>query len=279
MAVKTAKTVEIPGFTYRGFDVPALGMSTALIDDLGTAEPAYKLAPKSTPLSWRVTLYTVGKDLSLGIEGAESLPTPVKEAGRLVYSDAQARQGRGCWHRDGVYILPRSDAPKGMRQPEDDNFVLARYFKDIEGFEDKHGWKINPSPNTREELVWLPFGDGGFVVPTMDGAYNPVTGTPCETVKDRMEAVKRWVSAGLTEEQARKELSRFYRRSEGTTAVYSWSGDYNGALSVSLVSAPDDGYISLGSSPASRAAERSEAPKNQHHRQSWRSEEDPPRGP
>lgn len=278
MAVETAKTAKIPGFTYREFDVPAIGMLAPLIGDLGTGEPAYKLAPKSTPLSWRVALYTVGKDLSLGIEDAESLPTPVKEAGRLVYSDAQARQGRGCWHKDGVYILPRSDTPKGMRQPEDDNFVLARYFKDIESFEDKDGWKINPSPNTREELVWLPFGDGSLVVPTMDGAYNPVTGTPFETIIDRKEAVKRWVSAGLTEEQTEKELSRFYKRSEGTAAVSSWSSDAGGPMCVFLGDMPDSGYDDLGSFPASRAAERREAPKNQHHRQSRWSEKGPPRG-
>jgi len=253
----------MPGFTYRGFDVPAIGMPASLIDDLGTGEPAYKLAPKSTPLSWRVALYSVGKDLSLGIEDAESFPMPVKEAGRLVYSDAQARQGRGCWHKDGVYILPRSDAPEGMLQPEDDGCVLARYFRDIEGFEKKDGgWKINPSPNTREELVWLPFGGGSFVVPTMDGVYNPITGTPFETVKDRDEALKRWASAGLTEEQAAKELSRFYRRNSGTAAVDSWSSGYYGAMCVLLYNAPAYRYDNLGSFPASRAAERSEAPKN-----------------
>ena len=257
MAVEIAKTMNIPGFAYRGFDVPAIGMPACLVDDLGTGEPAYKLAPKSSPLSWRVALYTVGRDLSLGVGYAESLPTPVREAGRLVYSDAQERKDSGVWHKDGAYILPRSDASKGMLQPKDDGFVLARYFRDVEGFEDKDGWEIIPSPNTREELVWLPFGDGSFVVPTMDGAYNPITGTPIETIRDRKEAVKRWIKADLTEEQAEKEISSFYRRSEGTAAVGSWSDGLSGPLCVGLDGGPGFRYASVGSFPASRSAERS----------------------
>ena len=256
MAGEIVKTMNIPSFTYRGFDVPAIGMPACLVDDLGTGEPAYKLAPKSSPLSWRVALYTVGRDLSLGVEDAESLPTPVKEAGRLVYSDAHERKGRGGWHKDGVYILPRSEAPKGMLQPKDDRFVLARYFKDIEGFEQKEdGWKIKPSANTREELVWLPFGECSFVVPTKEGAYNPITGTPFETVRDRREAAKRWVSAGLTEEQADKEISEFWRENDGVAVVGSWScGSGYGPLRVIIYNDPRYRDASISSFPASRVA-------------------------
>ncbi len=262
MTTKTAGILKTPGFSYRGSDVPAIRLSDSLIDDLGTSELAYKLAPKSAPLSWRVVLYRVGRDLSLGIDDVDSLPTPVKEAGRRVYARCQKKKAEGTWHKDGAYILPRSDTPKGMLQPKDESFVLARYFKDIEGFENKDGWKIKPSTNTEESLVWLPHGGGFFVVPTMDGAYNPITGTPFETVKDRNEALKRWVSAGLTEEQADKEISRFYRRESDTAAVCSWSSDDNGPLCVYLNDEPALRDISLGSFPASRTAERSEAPKN-----------------
>ena len=269
MAVKKTsvqETLKFPGFTYMGFDIPGLEIPTSLIDDLGPGEPAYKLVPKSIPLAWRVGLYLVGRDLSLGIEDAEYLPEPVKKAGKLVYQDTQKRKGRGGWHKDGVLFLPKSETPKGMWQMKDP-YVLAKHFKDIEGFEEKDGeWKIKSLPDTREEYVWLPEGDGNFVVPPTKHEitpYHPITGTPFETIENREKAIKRWTDAGLTEEQAKKEVSRFYRRnSAGLAAVFSWSFGSDGPLGVLLDSGPRSWDPDVGSFPASRSAERSEAPKN-----------------
>jgi len=268
MTTKAAQKVKLPGFRYGGFDVPGLELSASLTNDLGTSEQAYKLAPKSAPLSWKVGLYMVGRDLEIGSEEAEALPGPVKEAGRMVYSDCQKRKIEGAWHKDGVLFVPRSQAPKGMLQPNDDNYALARYFKDIEGFEEKSdAWKVKPSAQTEESLVWVPKGGGSYVVPTMDGSYNPVTGTPFETVENRKEAVKRWEKAGLSPEQAEKEISRFYRADLGTRAVGSWSDDNYGPLCVYLYDGPWSGGSSVGSFAASRSAERSsEAPKNSGYR-------------
>lgn len=76
---------------------------------------AYELAPVSTPLAWRVALYSVGRDLALGEKDAERLPEPVRQAGSLVYKDAQERKGRGGWHKDGIlYNIPRTETPKGV---------------------------------------------------------------------------------------------------------------------------------------------------------------------
>lgn len=267
MTTKAAQKVKLPGFRYGGFDVPGLELSASLTDDLGTSEQAYKLAPKSAPLSWKVSLYMVGRDLEIGSEEAEALPNPVKEVGRMVYSDCQKRKAEGTWHKDGVLFVPRSQAPKGVLQPNDDNYALARYFKDIEGFEEKgDAWAVKPSAQTEELFVWVPKGCGSYVVPTMDGSYNPVTGTPFETIEDRKEAVKRWVNAGLTEQQTDKEISRFYRADSGTRAVSSWSGDNVGPLCVYLVGEPCCRSSGIGSFAASRSAERNEAPKNSGYR-------------
>lgn len=258
MSSQNPRVLNIPRFSYRGFDVPAIGLPDSLIDDLGTYKPAYELAPKSIPLAWRVAFYTIGGDLSLGIESANSLPDAVKEVGGLVYS---ASEREGGWHKDGVSILPRSDAPKGMLQPNGEGFVLARYFKDIAGFEKKNGgWEVKPSANTNESLVWLPQGMG-HVVPTRDGVYNPVTGTPFETItiRDRIGALKRWVSESLTEKQAAKQMSEFYRMNEESTfAVGSWAGSTSYLLLgdvpllISLGCEPSAYYSNIGSFPAIR---------------------------
>ncbi len=267
MTTKTAEKISMPSFRYRGFDVPALDLSTSLIDDLKTSEPAYKLAPKSAPLSWKVGLYMVGRDLEIGSEEAEALPGPVKEAGRMVYSDCQERKAEGTWHKDGVLFLPKSEKPKGM-WPMPDGYALAKYSMGIAGFTEKDGvWQPDPEHDTIEEYMWLPPGDGRFVAPpdSGEGAYHPL-GPPRFTVGDRKEAVKRWVNAGLTEQQAGKELSIFYRADSGTRAVISWSDGDDGPLCVNLYGEPRGRGSSIGSFAASRSAERSEAPKNSGYR-------------
>ena len=258
---ETSQIVKIPAFSYRGFELPALDMSTELINDLGTNEPAYKLALKSAPLACRVALYTVGRDLELGEADAEALPEPVRQAGSMVYKDCQARKGRGAWHKDGIFIEGTDATIRGSVRPGKD-YLAARFFKGIDGFEEKDGvWQIKPSPQTREERVWVPNGGGRFIVPTMDGAYNPITGLPFETIDSRNKAVKRWVDAGLTPEEAENEISRFYRNL-GTRAVDSWSCDDDGPLAVVVSDVPGGRYSYMGSFALSRSAERSEAPQN-----------------
>jgi len=252
--------VSIPGFTYRGIEVQPMTLSGDMIADLGTGTPAYKLAPDSTPLAYRVALYSVGRDLAWGEPDAEKLPGEVKEAGKMVYEHNQKRPGKGGWHKDGVLFLRRNEAPKGMAKPSDE-YALARYFRDIKGFDEK-SYKIKSSPETTETLLWLPFGGGRYYVPTANGIFHPVTGTPFETIENEQKAIKRWMETGLTEEQARKELSRFYRGSEGTRAVVSWSNDDGGSLCVDLNLVPGNGYGSIGSFPASRSPSGARQPAN-----------------
>jgi len=204
---KTAKVLKVPGFSYRGFVVPGMTLGIELINNLDTGEPACKLAPKSAPLSDRVALYIVGRDLAMKEPLAKKLPESVKEAGRRVYENCQARQAHGCWHKDGVLSMGSGEKPKGATVPN--GFVPARYFKDIVGFKQEgDSWKIVASPKTKVFKVFLPEGNA-FIVPTKDGLYNPLTGTPFETIKDRDKAIKRWVDAGFTKRQAEKELSKF----------------------------------------------------------------------
>jgi len=263
MPTETAQSLKTPAFSYRGFDIPALDISADIIADLGTSEPAYKLAPKSAPLAWRVGLYMVGRDLVLDEEDAKSLPEPVRQAGAMVYGDCHARtepgKGSGAWHKDGILFEPGTSI-KGSMRPGDDH-IAARYFIDIEGFDEKTG-DIKPFPHTREERIWVPYGDGRFIVPTRDGAYDPVTGIPLETIADSKKAIKRWVDTGLTQEQAEAELSKFYRSGSGIRAVLSWSGGGSGSLCVIARSEHRGRYSYIGSFAASRSAERSEAPKN-----------------
>jgi hypothetical protein len=264
MTMEESQKLKIPGFKYRGFDIPGSELSPSLIDNLGTSDWAYAIAPKSVPLAWKVGLYMVGRDLDLlprychlrFSKETKELPEPVKEAGRVVYSHCHQREEGGVWHKDGVLIVPRSEAPKGILQPKDDNYTLARYFKDIDSFEEKNGvWTIKPSAQTEETLVWLPrgfesagiptFDTDSYIVPTMDGAYNPITGTPFETIVDRTRAIKRWVKAGLSEQQAEKELSVFYKSDHNIDlhpleeytsirAVYSWSSSDGGPLCIGI---------------------------------------------
>lgn len=250
--------VKTPAFSYKGFDIPALDVPTNLINDLNTKEPAYKLAPKSSPLAWRAGLYTVGRDLAMDEADAESLPEPIRQAGSMVYKDCQAREGRGVWHKDGIVFEPEATI-KGKVRPGE-HYIAARYFINIEGF-DKETHEIKTLSSTREERIWVPRGDGNFIVPTKYGAYDPITGMPFETIIDRNEAIKRWTKANLTEKQAKKEISRFYRGSSGTYAVSSGSNDSNGPLCVFVDFKPINVGSTIGSLAISRSAEQSEAPQ------------------
>ena len=125
------------------FSIPSLEISYSLFDNLGTSKPAYGIAPRSSPLSFRVALYLIGRDLKLGIEDTLKLPESVRTSGTLVCEDAHKRTGRGAYHKDAVQYIERNNAPNNMRQPKNKNYVLARYFYDIAGFEEYDGkWKL-----------------------------------------------------------------------------------------------------------------------------------------
>lgn len=271
MTIETATVLKIPSFSYAGFDVPGLDISTHLIDNLALGDtlhrhPACELVPKSIPLAWEVGLYIVGRDLAFGIEDAEPLPEPVKEAGRLVYSYCQKREGIGVWHKDAVMFLPRSQKPKEMwSMPE--GYAFVKYFKDINGL--KENGDIEPSSDTVEKYIWLPPGgdysrerlldirkkhtsSDNFIVPPKsgEGAYHEVTGTPRQTVTSKRKAIKMWIKAGLTKKQAENELSTFHRASSGVRAVWSRScGHYYGPLSVGVGGVPSDSFVYNGGGP------------------------------
>ncbi len=181
---------ELPGFLYRGFDVPALNLQAHLYDNLGTSMEAQQIAPLSVPYAWKIGLYLVGRDLSWNEPDVHRLPPVVKEAGRLVYEDCQARLGIGAWHKDGVLYLHNNETPKGRRQPKEGH-VLAKYFMGIEKFEKVDGiWRPKPDLETQEFLIDLPTGEWWFVIPPEEGEVYTPAGTPKNTTKNREEALR-----------------------------------------------------------------------------------------
>ena len=161
--------------------------------------------------------------------------------------------GRGHWH-DVVEFLPRNQTPKGHSQPEGD-YALTRWFTGAKELKEVNGvWR----PVDAEDIifpVWVPVGNEWFAVPTKDGLVDPRTGSYLELVKDRPEAVKRYIKAGFTQEQAEKEPSKQRGASgEGIRVVYSYSLDNNGSLGVNFNNEPKDRSGNLGSFPASRPA-------------------------
>lgn len=269
------KTITVPDFSYNGIDVPSLDITNPFVANLrdvtspvpgpGTI-PAYELAADSIPLVWYVALYSVGRDMNIKLEDPEQLPDTVKKAGKMVYNHAQERQCMGLYHRDAVLREPNVKRIRGEKKPKDG--VAARYFADIAGFEyTGDDWKIIPAPETKEVSLWLPPGAGmpdevgDFVAPTPEGIYHNLTGTPLRTVRGRERAIREWTKAGLTEEQAEKEVSRFFRGCEHSTvnAVLSWSDQIYGPLSISLNMQPDELIGGYGSFAARRKEARPRA--------------------
>ena len=70
----------------------------------------------------------------------------------------------------------------------------------------------------------------------MDGTYNPL-GVPFETIKSRYGAIRMLMRAGLTNKQAERELSKFYRRDSGLAAVCSFSYS-NAHLCINIYDEP-----------------------------------------
>ena len=253
MTLGTAQSIRTTGFSYRGIELPALEIDTAskwmgndrvtlLPEYNGGMDPAvYEKANGSCPLVWKVGLYQVGRDLHLGLGDAQALPEDVREAGMLVYSQ-YARAGvyvGGVFHRDAVLFEPGATTGWGPRPG--DGFVAARYFRDIKGFEpDGDACKIVPHYDTKELKIWLPPGNGRFIVPTGDGTFHPDAGTPLETLSYRKAAARRWVKMepGLKTTQANRGLSRFYRADSGVRAVLSGESEKNGPMCILITVEP-----------------------------------------
>ncbi len=92
--------------------------------------------------------------------------------------------------------------------------------------------------------------------------FHSVTGTLLKSEEDS-ETARKLIAEGLgiSEEQAKYELSRNYRVDSGTRAIFSWSFGDDGPLCIDLYFEPSYRSPYFGSFPASRVAERSEAPE------------------
>ena len=252
--VAKVETLNFPGFKYGVFERLAGRVNLSLYSDVGSCEPASVLSPRSSPLADKVAFYVIGRDLVLGVEGAEALPKPVKRIGRAVYDACQKRRRgednwQATWHKDAVLIEPGATIPGNPRPGKD--YVASRFFQNIKGFSEDETDVITTSETT-EERLWLPVGDGRYVLPTV--GQNTRYGLPQETDGDLDKVVKAWVNVdlGLTEETAKAEVAKFFRGDQGLCAVWSDSDHVVGALFVSLLGRPSYGYGYIGSFPLSR---------------------------
>lgn len=246
------KTKNTPSFDYMNFRVPGLSdYGVLLYSDSGfhvnpqlvlnheDKGPLYIMNGGMEPLVLRSAFYTIGRDLLLmDAEKAERLAPEVRMAAKSVYRQARQKLRKGAWHGDCFVFIEKPDVPKGILHPSDEGYMPAWCYSDVEKVvPDGDGYKIETKSTTTETFLWLPPGEGRFIVPTKDGTYHPVTGTPFETVKDRKEAKKRWVSMGLSDTEADMEISRFYRelpkdRKYGISC--SLSGDECGPFGISI---------------------------------------------
>jgi hypothetical protein len=257
-ATAQAKTeiVDFPGFKYGVFEIPGGKLCLSLYADVGSNEPACVLATKSSPLADKVAFYTIGRDLALGSEQAEALPQPVKRVAKSVYEDCQARSmqrdsetRQGTWHKDGGFVEGPLETILGNLRPGN-GYTVARYFQNIEGFTDR--MDVIATPETREERLWLPVGDGRrYILPIV--GQNTRFGLPQATTDDFSKAVRAFADAlGVSEEQAKHHVSRFSRVRRGLFAVCSESYSGNGALCVILTYGPLSKNGAYGSFPLSR---------------------------
>ncbi len=254
-ATDPRELMEVAGARYGTLALPPITLDRALYSGLGTRDEAHTFVGKTGPLLAKTVLYIVGRDNAnrLNEQSIINLPQSFREAGDLVYAECQERKGRGHWH-DVVEFLPRDQSPKGHSQPQG-NCALTRWFTGAKELKRVNSvWR----PVDAEDIifpVWVPVGDEWFAVPTKDGLVDPRTGSYLELVKDREEAVKRYVRSGFTQKQAEKELSRQWGAGEkGIRVVYSYSDGDGGPLYVSFGDGPESGSEYLGSFPASRLA-------------------------
>jgi hypothetical protein len=136
----------------------------------------------------------------------------------------------------------------------------VRWIPHPERFErTEDGWKAAIG---EDGFVHILVPESGYVEMTCDGLYRPDTGTPYSTTNNRAKSEKSLTDRGFSPEFAKLAVSYFYSREEGkgTAAVVRWfSKADDGRFDVSADYDPDYGFPDIGSFPASRSAERSEA--------------------
>jgi hypothetical protein len=197
----------VPKFQYRGRNVPRLLMESAIVSDKKPKAPFDPLL-HSRPLSDILAFYEIERDLeceSPWKNDANKLPERVKFVAKKFMDRVR---NKWIFAKDAYMILPNSQAPPGMETLPGQDYVLAKYFKSVKGFEENH----SPTGSEKEVFVWLPYGPGGcggYVIPTRDGVYNPITGTPFATEFDVWKAQEIWESWGFS--KPRWVISKFYR--------------------------------------------------------------------
>lgn len=259
MSTKTLSgAVETSGLGYRGFQVPALRIERSLRKDIGTNKKAYQLTgSRSTTTTVWLNFYHIGRDLALyGQNGSElpedlkSLPEADKEIGRLVYSDCQARAKgekpwKGLWFDDVLNY----DAKKPIGTVVPEGYIFAELVQGIEGWEVDEGKGLFVPQGGIKIPVEIPVSSGAFAL-----GYDGFTGMPKRVEPDEAKAIKALRDSGLTEEQAKSELSRVYTTNSGLAVVGSGASRGGGPLSLSLSAGPGYGDRDVGSVAASRLA-------------------------
>ena len=139
-----------------------------------------------------------------------------------------------------LVFMEKSEVPGHIWHPSDESYSPVWYFSDIEKVENAgKGYNIRSKNSTTKTFLWLPPGNGSFIVPTRSGIHDHVTGMPLETVGDRAEAKRRWMLSGLSDIEAEREISCFFREMpEGARygITCSMSGDESGPLGISIKS-------------------------------------------
>lgn len=212
-------------------------------------EKLYKIHEDSITLGDQATLFEA---YLLSELGKIELDPGVKE---IVYYIFDTR-GRGnvtnnaCDYDNGAKLKKDRKSDRSVR-----------WITRPESFErGDNGWKAKLGADSDVHEITIP--ETGYVERTCDGAYRPGVGTPFSTVETRKAAKKSWTDKGFSLEFAENVVSSFYSRNEGegTASVLRWCGsDDDGRFSVSADDDPDYGSSRVGSFPASRSAERSEA--------------------
>ncbi len=262
--VATTTTVIVEDvFNYRGLGRGGFGLEESLYANFG--ERFAEIAGKAGTLSKKTGLYILGRDLQRGVEDAESQPEGAKMAAKAVYADAQQRrQGKnyaGTCHSNAIEILGSSATIKGNAKPPGE-YVAAIFYENTGGFEKNRsgGYEVIEIPGkTTKHNIWLPEGGGSFIIYRIQAdAYNWL-GLPDETTPDIGVAIKSFMKAGFTEQEAKNEISRLYWGGKGLRAVLSNSNVLSGPLCVNFDSEPWFRIPNIGSFAVSSIAERSEA--------------------
>ena len=203
-------------------------------EETQTKRFSYRIETRTTTLSDITNIY------SEGIGAILTSPRNTYPEGHRFFQATHETKYTGHWHLDAIQVLRDANSRFSEKQPTEAH-IPAIYFKKIKGFRTIDfglKWTVEKSEQTKEFFIWMP--PEGIIVPTPEGEiYHKFTGVPRQTVKDIEEAIGRWVRFGLTEDEARREISMFYvGAEEGLYLAGSWSGGQNGPLCIDLKDRP-----------------------------------------